>query len=430
MNPKKGDSMPGHMKSNQVLALSLAAIMLLVPIVGSSATQTKPIQVCNNRPTGPISPCAAARDYWPTEGWRYTTPFQQDMNENRLNSLLAYIDDEGIPINSMIIVRNGYIVLEEYLNPAHNEATQHPIYSCTKSVVSSLVGAAIEEGLLASVDQKVLSFFSGRIFNNTDSHKENLTLEHLLTMTSGLDWHEFDYPYGHPSNDFGRMYNSDEWVEYILNKSVVEEPGEVWNYNSGTSHILSVILQNLTSTSPQGYFDWVTSYIGSPLGITDVGWYSDPQDNFFGGSGMELIPLDMAKFGYLFLNNGSWDGTQLIPESWVEVSTSSHVQLGGVTHYGYQWWVYPTLGFYAAQGYAGQNIIVIPEYDMVVVFTSDIQDDSWPFPGLVTEYIIPAARDGAISSAPPISPYLIPAVVVISVFAVVVLVAWSRMGRS
>jgi CubicO group peptidase (beta-lactamase class C family) len=222
------------------------------------------------------------------------------------------------------------------------------------------------------------------------------------------------------------MYNSNNWVEYVLNKSVVEEPSEVWNYNSGTTHILSVILQNLTSTSPEEYLDWISSYIRIPLGMTDIEWYTDPLDNYFGGSFMEVIPRDMAKFGYLYLNNGSWDGTQIIPESWVEVSTRSHSQLSSTTHYGYQWWVFPTIGYYAAHGYAGQNIIVIPEYDMVAVFTSNIQDDSWPFPGLVADYIIPAARDGSGTAGPPISPYLIPVAIIIAAVAVIVLVARRR----
>jgi CubicO group peptidase (beta-lactamase class C family) len=371
------------------------------------------------------------RDYWPTEEWRFSTPSQQNLSESRLNDMLTYIATEDYNIDCVIIVRHGYIVLEEYLNPAYNESTKHPIYSCTKSIVSAMVGAAIAEGLLTGVDQKVLSFFPGQTFNNTDSHKENLTLEDLLTMTSGLDWHEFEIPYGTP-NDFGMMYDSNNWVDYVLNKSVVEEPGEVWNYNSGTAHILSVILQNLTSTSPEGYFDWISPYIRGPLGITDIWWYTDPQDNYFGGSGMRVIPRDMARFGYLYLNNGSWDGTQIIPESWVEVSIQKHIDTlprgwEGYTseYYGYQWWVYPEIGTYAATGSGGQNIMVIPEYDMVVVFTSQL-DDGWPFPGLVADYIIPAAQDSPVSVDPPIALYLVSAGIIIAAVLVVVVVARRR----
>ncbi|MHA1938965.1 MAG: serine hydrolase domain-containing protein [Candidatus Thorarchaeota archaeon] len=369
-----------HRKPKQVFALSFAVIMLLVLIIGPRTVEATHIPFSNTE----------------------------------------------LSIDSLIIVRNGYIVLEEYLNPAYNENTKHQIYSCTKSIISAMVGAALEEGLLASVDQEVLSFFPDQTFNNTDSRKENITLEDLLIMSAGLDWHELDVPYGTPANDFGKMYNSDNWVEYVLNKSMVEEPGEVWNYNSGTTHILSVILQNLTSTTPEVYFDWISSYICVPLGMTDIDWYTDPQGNYFGGAGMQVIPRDMAKFGYLYLNNGSWDGTQIIPEAWVEASSRGHAQISSTTHYGYQWWVYPTIGYYAAHGYAGQLIIVIPEYDMVAVFTSNIQQDSWPFPGLVADYIIPAARDGAGAAAPPISPYLIPAAVIIAAVAVVVLVVWRR----
>ncbi|MHA2380653.1 MAG: serine hydrolase domain-containing protein [Candidatus Thorarchaeota archaeon] len=415
---------------NRSFAVPLVTLILLLPLVGFRIAHGGSIRESSNLFDSGASARAVVRDYWPTEGWRVSSPYQQVMSEPRLNSMLEYIAAQDYSIDSVVIVRHGYIVLEEYLNPEHDVTTRHEIYSCTKSFISALVGAAIEEGLVAGVEQKVLSFFPNRTFDNMDSRKENITLEDMLTMTPGLEWHELDIPYSSPDNSFRLMYSTSDWVQYVLDRPMAQDPGEVWNYNSGASHILSVILQNLSSSSPADYIDWVTSHIYNPLGIGGLTWYDDPQGNYFGGSGMRLTPREMAKFGYLFLNNGSWDGEQIIPEAWVEVSTSSQAERSSSTHYGYQWWVFPDIGMYAAHGYGGQNIIVVPEYDMVVVFTSSLPEDQWPFPHFVSEYIIPAALDGPVMAFPPLSPYLVTAIVVIGVVAIVAVVARNRLRSS
>ncbi|MFQ5833362.1 MAG: serine hydrolase domain-containing protein [Candidatus Thorarchaeota archaeon] len=412
---------------NRIHAVPVVVLILMLPLVGFGSGEGLLIQGFTHSSERGVPASAMSRDYWPTTGWRESTPYLQGMSEVRLNSMSDYIAAEDYSINSMVIVRHGYIVLEEYLNPQYDMTTRFQIYSCTKSFISALVGAAIEEGLIAGVDQKVVSFFPNRTFDNMDSRKENITLGDLLTMTPGLEWHELDISYSNGSNSFNLMYNSPDWVQYILDRPVVQEPGEVWNYNSGASHILSVILQNLSSGSPGEYLDWVISNIYDPLGIGHLTWYDDPQGNYFGGSGMQLTPREMAKFGYLFLNNGTWDGEQILSEEWIEVSTRSHAQLSGTTHYGYQWWVYPGIGMYAAHGYRGQNIIIVPEHDIVVVFTSSLAEDQWPFPYMVSEYIIPSALDGPVSASPPILPYLLGGVGVIGVVAVVAVVARSRL---
>ncbi|MFW9800212.1 MAG: serine hydrolase domain-containing protein, partial [Candidatus Thorarchaeota archaeon] len=232
------------------------------------------------------------------------------------------------------------------------------------------------------------------------------------------------------SNSFRLMYGSSDWVQYILDRPMVQDPGEVWNYNSGASHILSVILQELSSSSPGEYLGWVKAHIYDPLGISNLTWYDDPQGNYFGGSGMQLTPREMAKFGYLYLNNGTWDGEQIIPQGWVEVSTSSHVQRYGNNYYGYQWWVYPDLGMYVAVGYVGQNIMVIPEHDVVVVFTSSLEEDQWPFPYFVSEYIIPSVLDGPVMAPPTISPYLVPVIVMVGAVVILAVVVVRRLRTS
>ncbi|MFX1266241.1 MAG: serine hydrolase domain-containing protein, partial [Promethearchaeota archaeon] len=338
-----------------------------------------------------------------------------------------YVASAGYNIDSVLIVHNGYLVVEEYLDPAYNETTWHEIYSCTKSVISALVGVAIEEGLLTGVDQKVFSFFPNRTFANPDPRKDNITIEHLLTMTSGLEWHELDISYSNPSNDFGLMYNSADWIQYVLDRPMDDDPGEVWNYNSGTTHVLSAILQNATGSSPEEYFEWISTRLGEPIGTGDVEWETDPEGILFGGSGIKATPRDLAKFGFLYLNNGSWDGEQVIPESWVSASSSGHVSTGGGAQYGYQWWVYPEIGMYTALGYGGQHIMVVPEHDLVVVFTASIQEGSWPFPSLVADYVIPAVEDGPVMAQSPISPLLLPGTVVLTVLIVIVVVGLDKL---
>ena len=407
-------------------ALGFSAIILLVPLIGAKTIQAA--SDIENRDGK--SPCSVTRDYWPTDGWRNSTPAEQGMDGSRLNALKTFVSEESRGIDGIIVVRHGYIVLEEYPDPYFDEYTHHSIFSCTKSVISALVGIALEEGLLTSVDQKVLSFFPNRTFNNTDSHKENLTLEHLLTMTSGLEWYELDVPRG-VVNDYAGMHLSDDWVEYVLNRSIIEPPGEVWNYNSGTSHILSVILQQVTNTTSEEYMEWINSHLADSIGLDEIKWYSDPQGFLFGGSGMMLTPRDMAKFGYLYLNNGIWDGNQIVPESWVNVSTSSLVEVTDSSKYGYQWWIRPNSCFYAAQGHAGQMIMVMPDYDIVIAVTAYNTED-WPYSQIVGYYIIPAANYNPVTTSTSTTtslPDLLPATIIIAAVIVLVLVVGIKIRR-
>ncbi len=335
------------------------------------------------------------RDYWPTDGWQVSTPAAQNMSKTRLDDMSAHIKDQGFAIDSILIVRNGYIVFEQYLNPVYNQDSLHPIFSCTKSVLSALIGIAIDKGYIDSVDHKILDFFPNQTIANRDSRKENLTIKHLLTMTSGLDWHEFDVPYGESDNSFTQLVTSPNWVQYVLDRPMVAAPGEVWNYNSGEFHLLSALLQNATGLpywSP--IIPFAFSTLADPLGIVDAFWQTDPHGIPFGGSGLELTPRSMAKFGFLYLNNGTWDTQQLIPKDWVALSTSSYSSVDTSTDYCYGWWRKPDLHAYYALGYAGQHILVIPQYDLVVVFTSyDLTH--WPYYDLLGQYIFSSVEKGA-----------------------------------
>lgn len=174
-----------------------------------------------------------SRDYWPTEDWQASTPEAQGMNSERLDEIELLIDDEGYEIDSILVVRGGYLVYEYYGN-GYDQEDIHHIQSCTKVVTSTLVGVAIELGLIESVNSKMVDFFENWTIENMDDRKRNITIEHLLTWTDGMEFHEIDYPYDDPLNDLGQMWVSDDAVQYCLDRPMWNDPGENWWMNSGT----------------------------------------------------------------------------------------------------------------------------------------------------------------------------------------------------
>ncbi|MCK5141407.1 MAG: serine hydrolase, partial [Candidatus Heimdallarchaeota archaeon] len=330
------------------------------------------------------------RDYWPTDGWQCASFEEVGMNEARIVEMFEYIDDNNYAVDSVLIVKDGYLVVEEYLSYYSSE-TLHPVYSVTKSFTSTLIGVAIKEGYIDSVDQSILDFLGHTDVPNIES-KENITVEHLLTMTSGLAWNE-EISYYDPANTFMLMKSSSNWVEFVLGQDMEDEPGEISNYNSGGSHLLSAIIENATGISTLGY---ANLHIFSPLGFSNYIWEEDPQEICFGGAGLELLPRDMAKLGYLFLNNGTWNDTQIVSEEWVSQASEGKIYLSDRTDYGYQWWVFPLIDAYLANGWAGQIIMVIPKQDIVAVFTSSLDEGDFPFREIVADYIIKASDEGYI----------------------------------
>ncbi len=323
---------------------------------------------------------AANGVYWPTNGWRTALPQTQGMDPEKLQRMFAAIEEQNLNVRSLVIVRNGYIVAESY-QPPFNEDTRHELYSCTKSFVSALVGIAIAEGHLEGVDKSMLEYFPDYDFTNTDTRKSTMTIEHLLSMTSGLDWPEGDPIYQ-------KLWISQDWVQFVLDRPMVTEPGSQFNYNSGCSHVLSAIVADRSGMLTQQY---AYERLFAPLGMSSVNWSVDSNGLAIGGWGLNITARDMAKFGYLYLNEGLWDGQQIVPAEWVQASTTPHADTGQTFDYGYQWWIYPEWGAYAAKGRYGQLIFVIPEHKMVVVFTARMDDDR-PLIALIEDYIVPAVQ--------------------------------------
>ncbi len=300
---------------------------------------------------------------WPTQGWRSEMPESQGMDAAILSGGMEYIEQNNLLLHSLLIIRHGVIVSETYFSP-YQADTLHEQWSVTKSFTSTAVGIALDQGKLQDVDQQVLGFFPGQEFANTDVRKESMRIKDLLTMTSGLGWVESDAT-------FTAIYRSSDWVKFVLDLPMTADPGSKFLYCSGCSHVLSAIVQQGTD---QNLRDFLQANLFKPLGIKKYTWEEDVQGLSIGGWGLSLAPRDMAKLGYLYLHKGQWEGQQIVSQAWVDAATHKQVTTEGENGYGYQWWVFPELGGYAALGRYGQTIFVAPEQDLIVVTTAEVQD--------------------------------------------------------
>lgn len=364
------------MKLKRLIAMiSLVSVLLL-----SSAA---PIQCYS------FSQAATTRDYWPTDEWLSTTPEDQGLDGITLHRMNETITDENIEIDSVIVVKNGYIVYEEYYS-YWSQYMSHTIQSCTKSFMSALIGIAIDMGYIDNISQPILDFFPNYTIENWDSRKENITLFHCITMSTGLEFHEVDIPYSDPANDLFAMYDTPDMWEYVLNRPMQYDPGTHWSYNSGGIELLGGVIEHATGYSVT---EFAEEFLFNPIGIDYFNWWKVPASGQYGCSGgLRLTPRDMARFGYLYLNQGNWNGTQVISKEWVNISTQMYFDTGSWYHYGFTWWGVPDQPFYEATGHYEQKIYVLPEHDIVVVFTGDIADEDWhPTDYFVMQYVIPSS---------------------------------------
>ena len=275
-------------------------------------------------------------------------------------------------IHSLLVVKNGTLVHEAYFED-YQRSSLHTVYSITKSVSSALIGIAIDRGLIHAVEDTVLSFFPQ--YSIQDPAKQKIQLNHLLTLTSGIAWDEKSYPYSDTRNTETEMVATNDWMKFVLERPIQSDPGTEWVYNTGSVHLLSGIIRQASGMYADVFAEQV---LLQPLGIQSYEWNKDPQGNpCTGGTlqGLRLQSRDVAKFGYLFLNRGRWKDRQVVPETWVEESTRKHIDFDDDGGFGYLWRTGSNTvngkGFshYFAAGYGGQTIHIVPELDMMMVFT-------------------------------------------------------------
>jgi CubicO group peptidase (beta-lactamase class C family) len=300
--------------------------------------------------------------YFPDDNWTATAPEEQGMSSTTLDEMMQFIEDSDAPIRGLVITRDGYIVKEQYWN-YYTENTTHQIFSCTKSFTGTLIGIALKEGFIDNVSQRVLDFFPEMTIENMDSRKGNMTLEHVLTMTTGLDWNEWNISYSDADNMYNQMFNSDNPIQFFLNLPTAYDPGTHWVYTTGASHLLSAIIQKTTGMST---WDFADEYLFGPLNMTVGGWNVDHQGINNGGTQLYVTTRSMAKLGLLYLNNGTWDGQEILSEEYVSQASSPHATIEGDLAYGYQWWIDTTQDIYSARGSEGQYIFVDPKDNIVI----------------------------------------------------------------
>ena len=363
-------------------------------------------------------------DYWPDwDKWRISSPESQGMNSSKIEEMYDFIEAMEINLHSVLIVRNGYIINEEYLKdgtyvrseqksydwPGHipyydlYDGRLHHVWSVTKSVVSLLTGIAIEMGLF-DLDTKFFDIFPDKwddayldpVFGDA---KKDITVEHLLKQNVGIaPWDDSDPDW------WVSFENPSLSIDYYLTRPMAYLPGTpsplAWTYSSANGDLLSVMIANRSGITMA---DFAHKYLFKPLKIRDSEWFwwgtpsawgtGDLGFKNQGGFGLCLSPRAMARIGLMCLNDGKWRGRQVVLEDWIAESTSVQITPLYMFYYGYKWWVTPDK-YYQAFGANNQRIIVIPEYNIVVIITAyELDEYSWLGPVnslLIDSFITPA----------------------------------------
>jgi CubicO group peptidase (beta-lactamase class C family) len=320
------------------------------------------------------------------DGWSLGTPESAGMDGARLCGIPARLKLIGADIHSVVVARHGKLVFEQYFAgidvqwdqpEAHREfaaTSLHDMRSASKSVVSLLVGIAIDRKLIASADEPVVKFFPQYA---AAPGWDAVTLRHLLTMSSGIQWDEA-LPWSDPKNDEPHLLFEPEPLRYVLSKSAVAPPDTLWTYNGGGTDLLGNLLERVSGKTLKAFAGEV---LFGPLGISEFEWRDWPRNGKISAAGgLRLRPRDAAKIGQLILNRGAWQGKQIVPAEWIDTSTTPRFQavgyFGSTLFYGYQWWLGRSLSngrefkWVGAFGWGGQRIFIVPELDLVMMTTA------------------------------------------------------------
>ena len=309
----------------------------------------------------------------------YSDPEEEGVNERKIKKAAFRLRCKRFT-NSFIISRNKKIIWQEFFN-RNNWKKSHNIHSLSKSILSVVLGVAIDKGLF-SLESNVCDILP-EMFNGPHRvEATDLKVKHLIEMTSGYDWEEDSTEY--------RIEKSSHWVKEILNRPFNDIPGEVFNYNTGGTHVLSAIIQK---TSGMDLCSFAHKYLFNPLEVTVEQWSRDPQDYFCGGYNLYMTPNDLINFSHLILEKGVFNGERVVSEKWIRESTQSITFVNGL-HYGRGWWVDVIAGYKTtiAWGYGGQFLFIVPDLSLSVVITGNTTKYGSDYDArrLMRRYIIPA----------------------------------------
>jgi CubicO group peptidase (beta-lactamase class C family) len=346
---------------------------------------------------------AQSTTQWPTHGWPKGTPSTAGLNEKVLTALDADLaKGKYFLVDSFTVIRCGTVVFDRtyshdyatiyakeaktrgplnahltgpynYFDPAwhpyYHGTGLHSMQSVSKTVSSIIIGIAVTRGdFKAGLDTPILSYFDVAKVKNVDDRKRRITLQHVLTMTTGLDWNE-EVAYDDPKNDSSLMEATDDWVQYVIDQPMAQEPGKVFNYSSGVSELLAYIFQKETGQDIEKYGG---KYLFAPLGI-EYFWKRTPLGVVDTEGGLFLSRSGLAKIGFLYLHNGVWDEKQIVSKDWVKQSVTPFIDAEEGFKYGFKWWLLPRTdrqGYvWMARGFGGQRLMVLPEEELIAVFT-------------------------------------------------------------
>lgn len=343
---------------------------------------------------------------YPTNGWQTSTPEAQGMDSEKLAGLWTMLlsGKQGIDmitptpgtttfIHSALVIRHGNVVLDASAFPFTNDKP-HELYSSTKSILSILVGIAIDQKLIKNTDVSIWDFFPQKETANMDAQKATITLRHLLNHTSGLN-------IGSPTLTGVWDSGEETYLQYLLDSPMETKPGSTYKYQDGNADLVSALLQKATGMTA---YDFAQKNLFKPLGIKNVDWATDPEGTNWGGWGLALSGYDFAKIGYLMLHNGQWDGQQIVSSDWVRASINDQLEplqphfWEGYSNYWYDgpigYWFNEPEGkdakprAYGAFGWGMQILVVVPELDLIVVTTGDLRT-AILFSGL-PDFILPS----------------------------------------
>ena len=362
--------------------LVFVALLISLPVNGCSISTPKTAPKADDQASATADFLGQGKytgTYWPTREWRECQPEAVGMNSAKLQKAIEYATTPAFKTDGLAVIRKGYIVGEAYLGNFRIDS-KHVSHSMAKSFTSSLVGIAIDKGQIEGVDENICKFYDEWNCDDQDDKRSRITLRHAMTLTTGLEWKEDWSKWDPGTNDALKMGASGHFVKYMANRNGLYEPGERFVFSTGDPMLLTRVIQKATGMTA---FEYAGQHLFQPLNITSVRWDQDADGYTSTAWGLHTTVRDFAKFGYLFLNKGRWEGRQIVSEAWVEKSTRTDTSVRMWAGYGYLWHVnlpyrlkwnrspvpldaIPRDG-YMAEGVMGQTMVIIPSRDLVIV---------------------------------------------------------------
>ena len=316
------------------------------------------------------------------DGWNTASLESKAIDTTRFHMLFNQLQTAPHKMHSFLLIKDGTIVLEEYFNDL-NANTPHDLRSVSKSIRSILLGIALNEGYIESIDDPISKYLKTHApKKNPDPRKEKITIRHLITMSTGLDCNDWDE---NSAGQEDKVYRKKDWIQFTLDLPMINDPGSVAAYCSMGSILMTEIV---SQASGMPIDEFAAKYLFEPLGITNLSWgHTSKKEVISSSKRLYMTPRDMAKIGVLVLNKGRWGDQQIVSEDWIKESTASHAKITNMD-YGYNWWRIPfrlhnlQTTASVATGNGGQYIMIFDEFNMVAVFTGgayNSEDDKLPF---------------------------------------------------